>query len=157
MAPKSIELSMLSSEQLQTLKEQMRQDITSITKSMEALQEASSCYRETKFALDSFSKISSNDEMLVPLTQSLFVSGKVKRPDSVLVDIGASYFIKKPVQEASAFFHKRSEKIKEQANKLAETINIKHNQLKQIENAQIKNAEQARAMEMKSDADVKNK
>jgi prefoldin alpha subunit len=34
-------------------------------------------------------------EILVPLTQSLYVPGKLKKTDTVIVDVGTGYYIEK--------------------------------------------------------------
>lgn len=49
--------------------------------------------RETDYSLI-FSTTDKKD-VLVPLTNSLYVKGKLSRPDRVLVDIGTGFYIEK--------------------------------------------------------------
>lgn len=39
--------------------------------------------------------MSTDKEILVPLTNSLYVPGKLKKTDTVIVDVGTGYFIEK--------------------------------------------------------------
>ncbi len=46
-------------------------------------------------------------EMLVPLTGSLFVPGRLASADEVLVDIGTGYYVSKPLEGARDFLEKK--------------------------------------------------
>lgn len=45
--------------------------------------------------------------MLVPLTQSLYVPGRIKEPSKVMVDIGTGYYVEKSLPKAKEFMERK--------------------------------------------------
>lgn len=59
----------------------------------QALSRKADCIPTTSHALSGLSRITCADqEMMVPLTESLYVSGHVHDKDHLLVEIGAGYY-----------------------------------------------------------------
>lgn len=56
--------------------------------------------------------------MLVPLTGSMYVSGKLADPRNVLVDIGTGYYVQKSVEDAKDYFKRKVEYVTEQMEKI---------------------------------------
>ena len=48
--------------------------------------------------------------MLVPLTQSLYVPGRVKEPSRVIVDVGTGYYVEKSLPKAKEFMERKVRK-----------------------------------------------
>lgn len=51
--------------------------------------------------------ISLDNEVFIPLTQSVYVPGKIDDIDNVLVGVGTGYFVQKDIQGASEFFDRK--------------------------------------------------
>lgn len=46
-------------------------------------------------------------EVLVPLTGSMYVPGKLTNPDKVVVDIGTGYYVEKKSKDAQDYFDRK--------------------------------------------------
>lgn len=58
------------------------------------------------------------NEILVPLTGSMYVVGKLVNTDSVLIDIGTGYYAQKHITDAKDYFDRRVAYVTEQMEKI---------------------------------------
>lgn len=58
------------------------------------------------------------NEILVPLTGSMYVAGKLADTNNVLVDIGTGYYAQKSIPDAKDYFDRSVSYIKEQIDKI---------------------------------------
>lgn len=63
-------------------------------------------------------KFSLGKEILVPLTGSMYVPGKLVDTEKVLIDIGTGYFAEVNVQQAKEYFKRRVVYVTEQMEKI---------------------------------------
>ncbi|KAG7743141.1 hypothetical protein KL923_000756 [Ogataea haglerorum] len=100
--------------------------------SYQALKTAQAKYQECG---DNVQRINATDrkELLVPLTSSLYVPGKVKDSNRFLIDVGTGYYIEKTTEEALAFFQNRLTKLTEDSKKLSQLINEKLQALERVD------------------------
>lgn len=54
---------------------------------------------------------------MVPLTGSMYVSGRLADLDNVLVDVGTGYYAKKSIEDAKNYFERRVAYVTEQMEK----------------------------------------
>ena len=64
-------------------------------------------YAESDLSLRSINPDNEDKEILVPLTSSLYIPGKIKDVHNVLVDIGTGYYVKKKTAHAREFFKRK--------------------------------------------------
>lgn len=57
-------------------------------------------------------------EILVPLTESMYVPGRLANNNTVVVDIGTGYYVEKDVEEAKDYFKRRVAYVTEQMEKI---------------------------------------
>lgn len=57
-------------------------------------------------------------EVLVPLTESMYVPGRLSDTEHVLVDIGTGYFVEKTIDSAKDYFNRRVAYVTEQMEKI---------------------------------------
>ena len=113
---------------------QTEAELEALTGSFAALKTASSKFSQSKLSIKNLSKSGgAGREVLVPLTSSLYVPGKIKSTDKVLVELGASYFVEKKPGEAMEYCDRNLEKLKASSTKLQEVIETKRIQMQQIE------------------------
>ena len=72
-------------------------------------------------------------EILVPLTSSLYVPGKISSTNEVLVDVGTGFYVGKPSRDAAEIMSKKTEMVKKQVEQLGKIISIKQSNLEIIE------------------------
>merc|ERR1712156_678656 len=78
---------------------------------------------------ESISRRSSEDkdkEILVPLTGSMYVPGKLSDPEKVIVDVGTGYYIEKDTDSAKEYFTKKVKYVTEQMEKVQAIGNEKN-------------------------------
>ena len=61
-------------------------------------------------------------EVMVPLTSSLFVPGRMDDNNHVLIEVGAGYFIEKNTKQAHEYCERKSKVLQESGNKVNEII-----------------------------------
>ena len=89
---------------------------------------------------------------MVPLTQSMFVPGKMKQMGKVIVEIGTGYFVEKDIKSAKEFLSRKVEFTAGNAKKLEEIISVKRNNLESImlvltQRVRVQQAREAGALE----------
>lgn len=57
-------------------------------------------------------------EILVPLTDSMYVPGRLADLEHVMVDIGTGYFVEKTIEDAQNYFSRRVAYVTEQIGKV---------------------------------------
>ncbi len=127
-----ITLTGLSAEQLNGLKQQFEGDIQSLTTATDSIRAARNRFYSSKELLDNLKTFEPETEMMVPLTSSLYVPGKVKDTTQVIVDVGTGYYIKHTVHKAQAFFDKRAGQMVTLEANLQQTIHQKQQQFDQV-------------------------
>ncbi|KIV98918.1 prefoldin, alpha subunit [Verruconis gallopava] len=130
----TVKLNDLPLQDLSNLKKQIDEELQTLSSSFQSLRAAQSKFRDclTSLAKGLESKNTSRN-ILVPLTSSLYVPGKLKGTETVIVDVGTGFFVEKKVDEAKVFYEG---KIKELQTNLSELDKILANK-----------AETARAVE----------
>jgi prefoldin alpha subunit len=103
----AINISKLSLQQLDQLKQQLTQEVNVLQDSLSRLKMVQQSFVSSETSLDQLKSLEPNKEMLVPLTGSLYVPGKLVSGNRVLVDIGTGYYVQKPVDDAKKYFEKK--------------------------------------------------
>ncbi|OMJ18884.1 Prefoldin subunit 5 [Smittium culicis] len=143
-----IKIEDLSLQQLNSLKEQFDDDISNLTNLYSKLKRAQSSFIECNSCLSTIEpnlvpgssadsspsspSISTEQKVLVPLTNSLYVRGSLKNEDKVLVDVGTGYFVEKNLAAAKVFYNKKIEYIQQNSDKLLANITEKQKNLKAL-------------------------
>ncbi|KAL7688545.1 putative prefoldin alpha [Plasmopara halstedii] len=122
----------LSLEQLNALKGQLENELQQLTASFGGLSEAQSRFGESKEALKSMASSDSNKEVLIPLTASMFVPGKLASKDEVLVDLGTGYFVEQSVEKAAQFMDRKIEFLQSNTDQLKTVIDNKRNMFEAV-------------------------
>jgi prefoldin alpha subunit len=126
-AQNEINLVDLSLEQLSSLKGQLEKELQQLTVSFGGLREAQARFTESKEALESMAAADLSKEVLVPLTASMFVPGKLSSKEEVLVDVGTGYFVEQSVDKAGEFMDRKVEFLQRNTEQLKTVIDGKRN------------------------------
>ncbi|XP_048346284.1 prefoldin subunit 5-like [Sphaerodactylus townsendi] len=90
-----VNISELSLPQLEVLKSQLDQEVEFLSSSIAQLKVVQTKYVEAKDCLAVLNKSNEGKELLVPLSSSMYVPGKLSGVNQVLIDVGTGYYIKK--------------------------------------------------------------
>ncbi|KAH8381995.1 hypothetical protein KR009_001299 [Drosophila setifemur] len=113
-----IDLTKLSPDQLMQIKQEFEQEMTNIQDSLSTLHGCKAKYAGSKEALETFQPDWQDRQILVPLTSSMYVPGRVKDLNNFVIDIGTGYYIEKDLEGSKDYFKRRMEYVQEQIEKI---------------------------------------
>ena len=103
-AQQRIKLEQLQLEDLVQLKQRLTQDLQTFLNSYNGLKALEQKFEFGKVLVEQISsKAAVGDEVMLPLTNSLFVPGKLKNTNKFLVELGTGYFAEYDAKGASEF------------------------------------------------------
>ncbi|KAM7190551.1 Prefoldin [Naviculisporaceae sp. PSN 640] len=130
----TVSLDSLSAQQLSAVKKQLDEEVEHLTASYSQLAAAQAKFKECLRIVKSGSaSFDDKKDILVPLTNSLYVKGKLSTPDKVIVDVGTGFYVEKDTKSASEFY---DEKVKELGANIADLeviVQSKTNNLRVVE------------------------
>ncbi|GAB5588014.1 subunit of tubulin prefoldin [Umbelopsis nana] len=130
-----IDLGELELPQLQQIKTQLEEELSHLTQSYSQLRGAQARFNDCKDSVDTLKTEKADDKtILVPLTSSLYVPGKLSNVETVIVDVGTGYYVEKSTADASQFYKTKIKYLKESAAKLQETITSKQSNVRALVN-----------------------
>ena len=83
-------------------------------------------FQESQESITRCSADDKDKEILVPLTGSMYVPGKLSEPEKVIVDIGTGYYVEKDLDSAKEYFSKKVKYVTEQMEKVQAIGNEKN-------------------------------
>ncbi|XP_075880755.1 prefoldin subunit 5 [Nelusetta ayraudi] len=122
----AVNLTDLSLQQLEGLKTQLEQEIEFFTSSIGQLKVAQTKYVDAKDSLNVLNENNKGKELLVPLTSSMYVPGKLNDVENVFVNVGTGYYVEKNVGDSKAFFKRKIEFLTKQIEKIQPVLQEKH-------------------------------
>lgn len=137
--PQLINLTTLPIQELRHIVQQMQQETDVLTKSLQSLKSAQTQFVESRDSLAVIKPQNQDKNILVPLSSSLYVAGKLHDVDSVMVDVGTGYYVKKNPTDADEFFKRKIDYLKQQMEALQSVVQQKmHNKQMVMEVLQAK-------------------
>merc|ERR1719231_1337281 len=130
---KPLPIEKASMQQLQGIKQSLDTDIQNLQVTSGTLSEASSRFMQSGKCVEQLAKSKEGDELLVPLTSSLYIPGKLTNLKSVLVEVGTGYYCSKSITAAKKYCDDKVSMINEQVSTMNKTLKEKQNQLGQVE------------------------
>jgi len=117
----------LDASQLASVKEQLDQELVHLTNSFAQLQGAIAKFNTGIESIDVIQK--KQDPILVPLTASLYVPGKLKDPSRIMLDVGTGYLIDQPIASARSCLNRKVLGLGVSLDQLQSTIETKQEHL----------------------------
>ncbi|KAL8519828.1 hypothetical protein ACS0TY_010679 [Phlomoides rotata] len=119
------EMEKMSLEQLKAVKEQTDLEVNVLQDSLTNIRSANVRLENAAAALHDLSLRPQGKQMLVPLTASLYVPGKLDDAEKVLVDVGTGYFIEKTMVEGKDYCERKIALLKSNYDQLLEVATKK--------------------------------
>ncbi|EJD34495.1 prefoldin subunit 5 [Auricularia subglabra TFB-10046 SS5] len=119
--------------QLADVRRQLQEELELFTTSFSQLRALQAKFRA---CIESSAEIVPNNQdkpILVPLTNSLYVPGKLADGEHVLIDVGTGFFVKKTRPEAQTYYRAKVEGLQENIDKVQETIARKQDNLQAVQ------------------------
>lgn len=127
-----VDLSQLPLEQLDAMRNQTSQEIERLSAHFGQLQEAQNRFHTCKAMLNELGADSEDKEMLVPLTESLYVPGRIKDSQKVLVNVGTGYIVEKTLPKAKELMDRKINHIGTNCEGLQQVISARRKNLEVI-------------------------
>ncbi|QRV95501.1 Prefoldin subunit [Ceratobasidium sp. AG-Ba] len=100
--PQQINVADLDLPQLNDVKKQLDEELTHLTNSFSQLKAAQAKFKGCLENLDEIKPETASKTLLVPLTNSLYVPGKLSDTNNVIIDVGTGYYVSKPSYQTRA-------------------------------------------------------
>ncbi|OHS98668.1 coiled-coil protein [Tritrichomonas foetus] len=111
-----------------TLKSQFESELQKLTASIQLTNDTVVKSQAAKDALTQFSTTETGKEMLVPITESMYVPGVVQETKRPIIELGTGYFAETSVENATAFFSRRIARLNKQQDSLRNSFKEKQSQ-----------------------------
>ena len=113
-----IDLTTLTLPQLTQLKQQLDQELTLFQESLQSLKLAQNKFQSSGECLEKVTPESEGKSILVPLTGSMYVPGKLANTKHVIIDIGTGYYAEQDIAGAKDYFKRKIAFVTEQMEKI---------------------------------------
>ena len=113
-----IDITKLNLQQLSQLKQRLEQELQMYQSSLQSLKHAQTRYQSSKESIEKITPDCQGKEILVPLTGSIYVPGKIADAESVIIDIGTGYYVQKDLESAKDYMKRRVAFVTEQMEKI---------------------------------------
>lgn len=127
-----VDVTELDLQQLADVRKQLEQELQHLTASYGQLKAAQARFRTCIESIGNIKPEASNNEILVPLTASLYVPGKLADTKKVLVDVGTGYYVEKSTQDAQTMYEGRVAYVAKSLEQLQETITRKEDNMRVV-------------------------
>ncbi|KAJ2865637.1 subunit of tubulin prefoldin [Coemansia aciculifera] len=123
--PQTINLEDLPLPQLHKIKAQLEEEMDGLTTAFSHMKQAQATFRECTNCIDALTPDCQDKTILVPLTSSLYVPGKLSNIDSVVIDIGTGYYVEKPKADAVTYYTSKMDYVQANAKTIQDTVEQK--------------------------------
>ncbi|WVQ76399.1 prefoldin, alpha subunit [Cryptococcus sp. DSM 104548] len=150
MAEQQVQLTDLNPIQLQEVKKQLDQELEHLTQSYSSLKSAQVKFNSCIESVKELKPDSRGKEVLIPLTSSLYVPGKLTDVEKVVVDVGTGYYVKKTKSEASTHYSEKAKFVQSNLETLQQTIERKQDNAQSVQHvlqAKMQQVQQQQAAE----------
>ncbi|EGR28931.1 prefoldin subunit 5, putative [Ichthyophthirius multifiliis] len=129
---KPIPLDKLNPQQLTEVKRSLEEEIQVLNQSLNQFKVAISKYEESKQIIKTLENAQQDQELLVPISSSLYVPGSLQNDGKVIIDYGTGYYVERNLVQAHQFCNRKLEMIRDSQEKLTTLISQKANFLDKI-------------------------
>uniref|UniRef100_A0A1B6FY93 Prefoldin subunit 5 n=1 Tax=Cuerna arida TaxID=1464854 RepID=A0A1B6FY93_9HEMI len=127
----AVDLTKLNMQQLAQLKHQVDSELGILQDSLHSLKIAQSKFQDSKENLDKISTASKGKDILVPLTASMYVPGRIADVDKVMLDIGTGYYVEKDLDGARDYFKRKIAFVTEQMEKI-QAVGVEKSKIRDV-------------------------
>ncbi|EFO21387.1 hypothetical protein LOAG_07104 [Loa loa] len=110
----AIPIADLGVDQLTYFQRQLDQEIAFLTESLKELKIFESKFIASEESVMNAAKVPSDGEILVPLTESMYIPAKIADPKNHLIEIGTGYFVEMSTEKAVDYFRRKQAFLKQQ-------------------------------------------
>ncbi|CAK7273726.1 subunit of tubulin prefoldin [Sporothrix epigloea] len=128
----AVNLDSLAPQQLSAVKKQLDEEVEHLSSSFSQLMAAQSKFKECLRCVQG-QPLEMGKNVLVPLTNSLYVGGTLSDPDHVIVDVGTGFYVEKDTKSAAQFYEGKIKDLTGSIQELEAIIQNKTSTLRVVE------------------------
>ncbi|GLB42852.1 putative prefoldin subunit [Lyophyllum shimeji] len=132
--PQTISINDLDVAQLADVRKQLEEELNHLTNSFAQLKQAQAKFKACIENVGDVKPQNIAKTILVPLTNSLYVPGKLSDPEHVIVDVGTGYYVEKTRAQALKHYADKVEYIRTNLDTLEDTIQKKRDNMNYVTN-----------------------
>lgn len=127
-----IDLDSMSLEQLNQIKQSEENRYQAVIQHFSTLRASANRMQSTLQALSKITPSSEDQEIMVPLTESLYVPGKLKDPSKVMVELGTGYYVEKNMKQALEFIDRKNRLVDANSENIMEVIAVSKRNIESV-------------------------
>lgn len=124
-----MDITTLHPEQLQSIRKGLLEEIQFISNSYATLKIAVNRFNVSLEGISEMNSKNQDQEVLVPLTSSMYIPGQLSDIKTLLVDIGTGYFVEKPAPAAEKYIRKRIQMLAQNMENVQNSLMAKRKDL----------------------------
>ena len=127
--PRQIDLDSMSLEQLHQIKQSEEQRLQAVVQHYSTLRASATRMQTSQTALSKMSKAGNSKDdklkqIMVPLTESLYVPGKIRDANKVMVELGTGYYVEKNLKQALELLDRKTKLVDANSENIREVITV---------------------------------
>lgn len=129
-----VDIRSLQPEQIQQLNNQINSEIQTLSAAVENFKIVQQKFLESRACIKSIGeKGTEGKEILIPITSSMYVPGRIKNSNKVLIDIGTGYYVEKNRSDADDFCKRKIEQVGKEIQKVQPVLKSRYESKRAIE------------------------
>lgn len=129
----TIQLDQMSLTELDQLRQSEEARLQAFSQRYAQLRQAAGRLQQSAKAVEQITPASDGKEILLPLTESLYVPGRIKEPTKLLVDIGTGFFVEKNNKETIQYLERKIKLVDANSDNIAAVIETTRSNLQNIQ------------------------
>lgn len=131
-AQQSINLDTMSLEELNQMKQQEEGRLQALTNRYAQLRAVAARLSASQTAVGELSPASEGKDVMVPLTESVYVPGKIRDPNKFLVEIGTGFYVEKSNKDTTSFLDRKLKLVDANSENIAKAIQFTRQNLESV-------------------------
>ncbi|EIW77716.1 Prefoldin alpha subunit [Coniophora puteana RWD-64-598 SS2] len=124
----------LDLQQLAEVRRQLDSELQHLSSSFQQLKQAQAKFKSCIENVNTVKPQNKGTTLLVPLTNSLYIPGRLNDAENVIVDVGTGYYVKKTRTQAAEYYKAKVDYIAKNLDTLGDTLQKKQDNLNTIIN-----------------------
>jgi len=129
---RNIDISQLEPQQLQQLRNQLQDELKALSQNLQKLRLAQRKFQESKKSVENVPLAQENNDIMIPLTRSMYVPGRLADTKTVTIEIGTGFFVKKPIKEGVEFIERKLKYIDKNVDAIEAQVMNKRTNLESV-------------------------
>jgi prefoldin alpha subunit len=128
----NINLDAMSLDQLDQLKQQEEGRLQVLTTRYSQLRAAAARLNAAQMAVSELSPALEGKEVMVALTGTLYVPGKILEPNKLLVDLGTGFYVEKTPKDTKAFLERKTKLVDANSENITTVVQVTRQNIEQV-------------------------